>query len=87
MRPAELLQPPNIPTGKWEDTKMDFIMGLPHSTRRFDSIWVIMDWFTKSAYFILVHNNYMAEKYAELYIARILCVHGVPKIIISDRGP
>jgi hypothetical protein len=28
----------------------------------------------------------MAEKYAELYIARILCLHGVPKTIISNRG-
>jgi hypothetical protein len=22
-----------------------------------------------------------------MYIARILCLHGVPKTIISDRGP
>jgi transposase InsO family protein len=26
------------------------------------------------------------EKYAEIYIAHVLCLHGVPKIIISDRG-
>jgi transposase InsO family protein len=26
------------------------------------------------------------EKYAEIYIARVLCLHGVPKTIISDRG-
>jgi hypothetical protein len=66
---------------------MDFIMGLPLSARKFDSIWVIMDRFTKSAHFILVHTNYRAEKYIELYIAHILCLHGVPKTIISDRGP
>jgi hypothetical protein len=29
----------------------------------------------------------MAEKYAKLYISRILCLHGVPKTIISDQGP
>jgi hypothetical protein len=66
---------------------MDFIMGLPLFARKFDSIWVIMDQFTKSAHFILVHTNYRAEKYVELYIAHILCLHGVPKTIISDRGP
>jgi transposase InsO family protein len=30
---------------------------------------------------------YRAEKCAELYVSRILCLHGVPKTIISDRGP
>jgi hypothetical protein len=87
MRHARLLQPLNIPTWKWEDISMDFIVGLPPSARKFDSIWVIVDRLTKFAHFILVHTNYMTEKYAELYIARILCLNGVPKTIISDRVP
>jgi hypothetical protein len=87
MRPARLLQPLNIPAWKWEDINMDFIVGLPLSARKFDSIWVIVDRFTKSTHFMPVHTNYRAEKYAELYIAHILCLHGVPKTIISDRGP
>jgi hypothetical protein len=66
---------------------MDFIVGIPLFARKFDSIWVIVDWFTKSAHFIPVHTNYRAEKNVELYIAHILCLHGVPKAIISDRGP
>jgi transposase InsO family protein len=33
-----------------------------------------------------VNTKYRAEKYAEIYIARVLCLHGVPKMIISDRG-
>jgi hypothetical protein len=84
---AGLLQPLKILAWKWEDISMDFIMGLPLSARKFDSIWVIIDWFTKSAHFIPMHTNYKAKKYAELYIARIMCLHGVPKTIISDRGP
>jgi transposase InsO family protein len=87
MRPAVLLQPLKIHAWKWEDISIDFIVGLPLSTCKFDSIWVIVDWFTKSAHFIQVHTNYRAEKYVELYIARILCLHGVPKTIISNRGP
>jgi hypothetical protein len=66
---------------------MDFIMGLPLSARKFNSIWVIIDWLTKFAHFILVHTYNRAEKDVELYIARILCLHGVPKTFISDRGP
>jgi hypothetical protein len=87
MRPTRLLQPLNISGCKWEDISMDFIVGLPFSACKFDSIWVIVDRFTKSAHCISVHTNYMAEKYAELYIARMLCLHGVPKTIISNRGP
>jgi hypothetical protein len=87
MRPAGLLQPLNIPAWNWEDISMDFILDLPLSACKFHSIWVIVDRLAKSAYFILVHTYYKAEKYAELYIARIMCLHGVFKTIISDRGP
>jgi hypothetical protein len=65
---------------------MDFIVGLSLSTGKFDSIWVIVDRFTKPAHFIPEHTNYRVEKYTELYIGRIMCLHGVPKTIISDRG-
>jgi hypothetical protein len=66
---------------------MDFIVGLPLIGRKFNFIWVIIDRLTKSAHFIPVHTLYMAEKYTELYIFHILCLHGVSKTIISDRGP
>jgi hypothetical protein len=65
---------------------MDFIVGLPLTARKSDLIWVIVDRLTKSTHFILVNTKYKVEKYAELYIARVLCLHGVPKTIISDRG-
>jgi hypothetical protein len=87
MRHAELLQHLSIPAWKREDISMDFIVGLPLIGRRFNSIWVIIDRFTKSAHYILVHTFYRAEKYAELYVSHILCLHDVLKTIISDRGP
>ena len=36
--------------------------------------------------FIPVHTTYNAKRYAEIYLDRIVCLHGVPKTIISDRG-
>jgi hypothetical protein len=86
MKPGGLLQPLSIPDWKWDDISMDFIVGLPLTARKFDLIWVIVDRLTKSAHFIPVHTKYRVEKYAEIYIARMLCLHGVPKMIISDRG-
>jgi transposase InsO family protein len=65
---------------------MDFIVGLPMTTHKFDWIWVIVDWFTKLAHFKLVNTRYDAQKYAKINAARVLCLHGVPKMIISDRG-
>jgi hypothetical protein len=43
MRPAGLLQPLSIPAWKWEDISMDFIVGLPLTGRKFNSIWVLVD--------------------------------------------
>jgi hypothetical protein len=80
------LQPLSILEWKWYDISMDFIVYLPLTTSKFDSIWVIMDRLTKSAHFIPINTNYNGQKYAEIYIAHMLCLHGVPKMIISDRG-
>jgi hypothetical protein len=65
---------------------MDFIVGLPNTSQKHDSIWVIVDRLTKTAHFIPVHTTYNAKSYAEIYLDRIVCLHGVPKTIISDRG-
>ncbi|WVZ90114.1 hypothetical protein U9M48_036444 [Paspalum notatum var. saurae] len=70
----------------WEDIHMDFIVGLPRTQKGYDSIWVIIDRLTKSAHFIPVKTIYHAKTYAELYIARIVSLHGVPRSITSDRG-
>jgi len=65
---------------------MDFIVGLPNTSQKHDSIWVIVDRLTKSAHFLPVHTTYTAKKYAEIYMDQIIRLHGIPKTIISDRG-
>jgi hypothetical protein len=86
-RPAELLQPLKILEWKWEEIGMDFIVGLPCTQSEYDSIWVIIDRLTKVAHFILVKTTYTGAKLAGLYMAKIVCSHGVVKRIVSDRGP
>jgi hypothetical protein len=85
-RYAGLLQPLNIPQWKWEEISMNFIVGLPTTQSGYDSIWVIVDCFSKVVHFILVKTTYKGAKLIELYIARIVCLHGVPKKIVCDTG-
>jgi transposase InsO family protein len=85
-RPIGLLQPLKIPQWKWEEISIDFIVRLPTMQSGYDSIWVIVDQFLKVAYFIPIKTTYKGAKLPELYIARIVCLHGVPKKIASDRG-
>jgi hypothetical protein len=65
---------------------MDYIVGLPRTQSGYDSIWVIVDRLTKVAHFIPVKTTYSGPQLAELYMLRIVCLHGVPKKIVSDRG-
>jgi hypothetical protein len=65
---------------------MDFIVGLSWTQSGYDSIWVIMDQLTKVAHFIPVKTTYSGPQLAELYMSRIVCLCGVPKKIVSDRG-
>jgi hypothetical protein len=63
-----------------------FYCGLPNTSRHHDSIWVIMDRLTKIAHFLPLHTTHKAEKYAKIYIDQIVCLQGIPKTIVSDRG-
>jgi transposase InsO family protein len=65
---------------------MDFIVGLPRIQAGYDSIWVIVDHLTKVSHFISVKITYSGVKLAELYMSRIVCLFGVPKKIVSNRG-
>jgi hypothetical protein len=71
---------------KWEEIGMAFITGFPMSKNQKDMIWVIVDRLTKSAHFLAVNQKDNCEKLAKIYVNDIVSKHGVPKIIVSDRG-
>ena len=85
--PLGLLQPIKIPVWKWDRITMDFVVGLPLTRKKHDSVWVIVDRLTKSAHFIPVRTNYSHEKLLELYIKEIVWLHGILVSIILDRDP
>jgi hypothetical protein len=83
---VDVLQTLSIPMWKWDDISMDFIVGLPLTARKKDSIWVIVDILTKTSHFIADHTTYSVQHYAKLYMDQIVLLNGIPKTIISDRG-
>jgi len=86
MRTPRYLHALPIPVWKWEDISMDFIVGLPRTSKGYNSIWVIVDRLTKSAHFLPVDTRYSTKKYTNLYFDWIVTLHGVPLTIVSDRG-
>ncbi|GJS80039.1 putative reverse transcriptase domain-containing protein [Tanacetum coccineum] len=84
-KPSGFLQQPEIPVWKWERITMDFVSGLPRTSSGYDMIWVIVDRLTKSAHFLPMKKTDSMEKLTRLYLKEIVCRHGVPVSIISDR--
>ncbi len=84
-RPGGELQPLDIPEWKWDQITMDFVVGLPRTTKGHDAIWVVVDRLTKSAHFISIKTTFSLEQLAALYVQEIVRLHGVPKSIVSDR--
>ena len=64
---------------------MDFVVGLPHSPRGKDAIWVVIDRLTKVAHFIPMKTINSAIDLVLLYIKEVVRLHGVPKSIVSDH--
>src|SRR3954463_12436004 len=85
--PAGLLQPLPIPAKPWEIISMDFIVQLPLTKQGHDAILVIVDTFSKMTHFIPTKTNVTAPQTAKLFFNNIFRLHGLPKVIVSDRDP
>nr|GEU91958.1 retrotransposable element Tf2 [Tanacetum cinerariifolium] len=84
-KPSGLLQKLEIPVWKWEQITMDFVSGLPRTPSGYDTIWVIIDRLNKLAHFLPLKKIDSMEKLKQLYLKEVVCMHGVPVLIISYR--
>jgi hypothetical protein len=84
-RPYGLLQLLSIPETPWTSISMDFIVDLPKS-KSFDSVFVVVDYFTKMAHFVPCNKTIIGKETAQLFLENVYKYHGLPDDIISDRG-
>ena len=81
---ARLYMPLPILEGPWTSVSMDFVLGLPQTHKGNDSIFVVVDRFSKMVHFIACKKTADAVNVAQLYFCEAYRLDGLPLTIVFD---
>ena len=83
---AGLLQLLEIPSRKWADVTTDHVTDLPESIE-FTTITIFVDKLTEMMHLVGCKKEVTTMEYAQIFVDSVFQLHGLPKVIISDRDP
>jgi hypothetical protein len=81
-----LLLPLPVPKQAWQTVSLDFISGLP-PTSKGNCILVVVDKLSKYAHFMVLKHPFTALTVAKIFLDHVYRLHGLPTAMISDRNP
>ena len=84
---AELLQPLEMLTKNWQQISIDLIVVLPKTKDGYDAIVVFVDRLSKMVHFAAVKTTVTAPELAKVFFDTVFKLHGMPRVIVSDRDP
>ena len=85
--PAGKLMPLPLPAGSWDVVTIDRITHLPKSARGFTGIFVAVDKLTETVHMAPCHDTDDAKATASLFRDNKFRFHGMPRTVVSNRGP
>jgi len=84
--PVGELQLLSVLNAQWDTLSVDFVVELPESSRH-DAVMTVVDSVSKRVHFVPTHTTVIAEGVARLFLHYVWKLHGLPKRVVSDRGP
>jgi hypothetical protein len=83
---AATFYPLLVPPMPWHTFGFDYLTHLPKSNG-FNIVLIVVDHLTRMAHFLLCTESVTAEETATLFLQEVYRLHGLPRVLVSDRDP
>ena len=86
-RPVDTTRQPRplpVPDTKWHSVSVDFVSGMPSTTRGHDAIMTVVDLFFKHGMFIPCRKDVTADDLVYVFLPEVIQLKGCPRQIASD---